>query len=155
MKLPDYRSNGARALVLLHERHLRGFLDTWKRAQAAGVDLPRTADPNTASREAVLRHVLRAARGYMVWVCDKLGLPDPQIDAPPAVEAIEAAADAYVEHLVERWATPLADVAEERFESEDYEAPWKNRYCIDAMLEHAVMHPIRHQFQLQKLLGDA
>jgi hypothetical protein len=24
--------------------------------------------------------------------------------------------------------------------------------CIDAMLEHAVMHPIRHAFQLEELM---
>jgi len=152
MTLPEYRYNGARSLVLLHERHLRDFLVTWKKAHAAHLTLPETRDPNYASMESLLRHVLRAARGYMVWCCDKLGLPDPQIEPPPAVEDIEERADAYLEHVLQRWATPLADVAEEGFESQDYEAPWKSRYCIDAMLEHAVMHPIRHQFQLETLL---
>ncbi len=42
----------------------------------------------------------------------------------------------------------MADVPVERFYKPEYEAPWKIRYCIDAMLEHAVMHPIRHRFQL-------
>jgi hypothetical protein len=32
---------------------------------------------------------------------------------------------------------------------------WNVHYCIDAMLEHAVMHPIRHTFQLQELLAKA
>ena len=30
----------------------------------------------------------------------------------------------------------------------------RSRYCIDAMLEHAVMHPIRHAFQLDELIKD-
>ena len=31
---------------------------------------------------------------------------------------------------------------------------WQTRYCIDSMLEHAVMHAIRHAFQLDELLKD-
>jgi hypothetical protein len=31
---------------------------------------------------------------------------------------------------------------------------WLTRFCIDSMLEHAVMHPIRHAFELDALLED-
>jgi hypothetical protein len=56
---------------------------------------------------------------------------------------------------VQCWATPLAQVDADRFERPEYESRWGTRYCIDAMLEHAVMHPIRHAFQLQSLMsGD-
>ena len=36
----------------------------------------------------------------------------------------------------------------------EYPSQWKTRYCIDSMLEHAVMHPVRHAFQLDELLKD-
>ena len=49
----------------------------------------------------------------------------------------------------------LAEVPEERFEDREYPARWKTLYCVDAMLEHAVMHPIRHTFQLERLLARA
>jgi hypothetical protein len=143
---------GARALVLLHEEHLRRFLEVWKRARVAGVVLPRTEDPSYASMEALLRHVLRAARGYMTWICEVLELPDPEIRPTPEADVIEAQADAYLEHVVERWRDPLAHVSEERFHRPSYPSRWKVDYCIDAMLEHAVMHPIRHSFQLEKLM---
>jgi hypothetical protein len=29
---------------------------------------------------------------------------------------------------------------------------WRTRYCVDSMLEHAVIHPIRHAFQLNELM---
>jgi uncharacterized damage-inducible protein DinB len=115
--------------------------------------LPAGDDPNYASLEALLRHVLRAARGYMVWICEMLELPDPQIRSTPQAGEIEAEAESYLEHLLEQWRRPLAEVPEERFYSPEYPSRWKVDYCIDAMLEHAVMHPIRHQFQLMELLA--
>ena len=150
-----YVYGGARATIRLHERHQREFLATWKRAQAAGTRLPETDDPSYASREALLRHVLRAARGYMVWMCQQLDLPDPAIRPTPEAEAIETEAEAYLEHVLACWRDPLRKVAPERFSHPEFESRWGVKYCIDAMLEHAVMHPIRHSFQLEELMAGA
>lgn len=151
--LERYQYRGARAMVLMHEEYLRSFYQTWKDARAAGLELPAVEDPDYASMEALLRHVLRAARGYMVWSCKMLELPDPGIRATPEADAIVAEADAYVDHLLEQWRAPLAGVEAERFENKVYPSVWKVEYCIDAMLEHAVMHPLRHSFQLRELMN--
>jgi hypothetical protein len=148
----EYHYRGARALVLLHEQHLLQFVDTWKKAKASGVFLPQTDDPNYESFDMLLRHVLRWARGYMNWICEKLELPDPDIKAVPEAEVIEAEVNDYLQHLLKQWRRPLIDVPEERFYKPEFTAPWKSDYCIDAMLEHAVMHPIRHDFQLRELM---
>lgn len=67
-----YRSRAVRALVLLHDEQLRRFLVVWKQARAASVALPRTDDRAYVSLDALLHHVLRAARGYMTWMCEVL-----------------------------------------------------------------------------------
>ncbi|UCH27568.1 MAG: hypothetical protein JSV66_08025 [Trueperaceae bacterium] len=152
VELADYSYRGARAMVLLHERHMRSFVTTWRRAKQSGIKLPVTDDLDYVSLEALLRHALSAARGYMVWMCEKLGLDDPGIDTVPATDEVEAQADRYLDHLLERWRLPLAGVEEERFGTTTYTSRWGVDYCIDAMLEHAVMHPIRHTFQLEELL---
>ena len=152
MTLPPYQYNGARSMVILHEAELRKFVAVWKQAKAAGVKLPETDDPSYVSMAALLRHVLRAARGYMTWICENLGLSDPNIIATWEEYEIEAKADDYLEHLLECWREPLKDVSEQRF-SEVHLSRWKVEYCIDAMMEHAVMHPIRHRFQLEKLMS--
>ena len=151
--LTDYRYGGARALVLLHELQLRKFLDAWRRAKAAGVALPETDDPSYASLETLLKHVLYCARAYMTWICEVLELPDPEIRPAPEAEVVEADAESYLEHVIERWRAPLAEVPEERFYRPAYTTRWNVDYCIDAMLEHAVMHPVRHRCQLEALLG--
>ena len=48
----------------------------------------------------------------------------------------------------------LREVPDEKLETPEYPSRWQTRYCIDSMLEHAVMHPIRHAFQLDELLKD-
>ncbi len=151
--LEGYRSRGARALVLLHERELRSFLATYHRAMAWGVALPATADPDYASAAAMLRHVLGAAGGYLRWTCVHLGLSDPGVDPAPSVERIDDEADAYLEHVLERWRHALPDAEDRRFE-EVHPANWGTPFSIEAMLEHAVVHPMRHAFQLEELMGD-
>jgi hypothetical protein len=57
-----------------------------------------------------------------------------------------------MEHVLERWRAPLSEVSDGRLETPEYPSRWGTRYSIDSMLEHAVMHPIRHAFQLDGLL---
>jgi hypothetical protein len=151
-ELEGYRYRGARALVLLHERELRDFVATWRRAVAWGVTLPAKDDPDCASADAMARHVLSAAGRYMIWLTQRLGLPDPAIADAPPVEEIGARADAYLEHVLERWRTPLRDVPEARF-AEAHRSNWGEDFTLESMLEHAVVHPMRHALQLEELMG--
>ena len=149
-----YRSRAVRAMVLLHEEHLRRFVHTWRLALASSVRLSPTDDPAYASLGALGQHVLGAAGGYMVWMCEMLTLPDPGIRSAPDAATMVRDADDYMEHVLERWRVPLREVSNERLETPEYPSRWQTRYCIDAMLEHAVMHPIRHAFQLDELIKD-
>ena len=104
-------------MVLLHEEHLRRFVHVWRMALANSVSLPATADPAYASLEALGRHVLSAAGGYMIWMCEMLALPDPGIHRAPDQAAIVGDAEDYMEHVLERWRTPLIEVSDERLET--------------------------------------
>lgn len=150
-ELTHYRYRGARALVLLHDREMRALLPVWKRAARVGVQLPATSDPNFASLHSLLHHAFRASRGYMTWLCDKLGLPDPGIDPAPEAGVVEPEADRYLEHLLERWRLPLADIEEAQLQP-IHKTRWGEDMSLEGMLEHAVMHPIRHRFQLEELM---
>jgi len=89
----------------------------------------------------------------MVWICEMLELPDPAIGVPPGAPALSADADSYMEHVLDRWRAPLQDVSDARLDRPEYPSRWQTLYSIDAMLEHAVMHPIRHTFQLEELMS--
>jgi len=141
-------------MVLLHEEHLRRFVHTWRLALATSVSLPPTDDPAYTSLAVLGQHVLGAAGGYMIWMCEVLTLPDPGIRSAPDAAVMVRDADEYLEHVLDRWRAPLREVPDERLETPEYPSRWQTRYCIDAMLEHAVMHPIRHAFQLDELIKD-
>ncbi|MFC1729030.1 hypothetical protein ACFL6I_01725 [candidate division KSB1 bacterium] len=151
-ELNEYKYRGSRASILLHEKYLRKFLATWKTAAKSDIRLPQTDDPNYDSLITLLRHVLWWARDYMVWMCAQLKLPDPDIKPVPDIDDVEAEAEQYIEHVLEKWRTPLTNVPEEMFHSAVYKTQWNIRYCIDAYLEHTVMHPIKHRFQLLELM---
>ena len=136
---------------MLHEQSMRDFLPVWREAVRRGVRLPATADPDYASLDTLLHHVFRAARGYMTWLCEKLDLPDPEIEAAPQADVVEREADRYLEHLLARWRTPLTGLDEDRLQP-IFKTRWGADLSGEGMLEHAVVHPLRHRFQLQELM---
>ena len=151
----DYRYSGAKALVELHEQHLREFHDVWLEADRRGVQLPPTEDPNYDSLAALLAHVLGCAARYLGWVRRQLGEAEPELEQrPPADELVRRSGD-YLEEVLAAWRVALTGLTEERALQPTHAAPWGPQYCIDAMLEHAVMHPIRHTHQLRRLLAVA
>ena len=154
-QIKEYRYRGAGVLIFLQEKCMRSFLLVWKQAKEKNVKLPETSDTDYQSLETILFHVFRASRGYIKWICEKLNLPDPGIDSPPALEEIEKKANRYLEYLLEKWRDPLIELDEKVFLDKAYLARWGVEYCIDAMLEHAVMHPVRHEFQLSNLIVES
>ena len=153
-KFHSYKYNGARVMVILHEEHLRSCVDTWRKAKEFNIKLPQTDDEDYQSLETLLKHIFRAARGYIMWICGKLNLPDPEIEPAPEPGLIESKIDDYLDHLSEKWKHPLTEIPEEKFHAPTFTSNWGVEYCIDAMLEHAIMHPIRHEFQLKNLILD-
>jgi len=149
-----YSYNGSRSMVLLHEKYLMSLLQTWREAKSINLVLPESEDSDYKSLDTLLEHIFRAARGYMVWMCDKLSLPSPEINPEPNSAVIDLEAEEYLDYLIKKWRTPLAEVEEEKFHTPPFASRWGVHYCIDAMLEHAVMHPIRHEFQLRYLITE-
>lgn len=154
MTRSEYRYGGARALVALHADHLRGFLAVWRRADLQDLALPPTSDPSYASREVLLAHVLGGAARYLTWICEQLGLPRPDVVEYPAPAGFGSRAEAYLDEVLAAWEGPLQDVTEEFADTRVFTSRWGAPYTIDAMLEHAVMHPIRHAHQLERLLAE-
>ncbi len=149
-----WASRGAQALATLHARELRRFVDVWRRADAAELALPETDDPSYASRETLLVHVAACAAGYLVWIQEQRGLAPPDLDRRPDPEGFGRRVDGYVDEVLAAWDVHLRDLTEADSDRPAYETRWGVPYCIDAMLEHAVMHPLRHRHQLERLLGE-
>ena len=152
MASDSYAYGGARALVELHERYLREFLEAWREADARGVELPATSDPNYTSREVLLAHVLGCAARYLTWMCEQLEVAVPEVEEHPSPAGLEQRAESYIEQVLDAWRIPLRTLTEKEAYAPAHVSRWGSPYCIDAMLEHAVMHPLRHAHQLRGLM---
>lgn len=152
--MKEYSYRGGLVLVELHDKHLRSFVETWKQAKEKNIVLPATDDTDYESLETLLAHLLRSSRGYITWICEKLELADPGIEQQPEASEVITKLESYLEHLLEKWKTPLITIPEEKYHHPVFKTKWGVEFCIESMLEHAVMHPIRHEYQLQNLLKN-
>jgi uncharacterized damage-inducible protein DinB len=116
-----------------------------------------SADPWTASPRAICSHVRRAALGYANDIRKARGLPhevrgpslpdggvfvdDPAALRPALVEALQ-----YTEGALEG----LYDASEEEVAKITFEVPWGPTFDPDMLLEHAIVHLLRHRRQLER-----
>jgi hypothetical protein len=149
-----FKSRGVRALVALQMVEMEKLFVVWKKARRAGVKLPKTTDPAYQSIDHLMRHPLRSCRGYLTWLCEVLGRPEPKIPDPPEPERVAADGAAYLKVLAKAWEKHMAWMPGEVLDSvEVHTSRWGAPMIVEAMFEHALAHPMRHRFQLEELIA--
>lgn len=149
-----FKSRGVRALVQLQMKEMDQLFVVWKKAKRAGVKLPKTSDPAYQSIDLLMRHPLRSCRGYLTWLCEVLGRPDPKVPDAPEAEKVSARGAAYLKVLAKAWEKNMSWMPGEVLDSPDvHTSRWGAPMTVEAMFEHAVTHPMRHRFQLEELLA--
>ncbi len=149
-----FKSRGVRALVILQMAEMNELFAVWKKAKQLKIKLPATKDPAYTDLDALMRHPLRACRGYLTWLCEVLGRPDPGIPDPPEPANVAKKGAAYLRTLELAWHKHMAWMPGEVLDSFDlYKSRWGAPMNVEAMFEHALAHPMRHRFQLQELIA--
>jgi len=149
-----FKSRGVRALVLLQMDEMDQLFRVWKKAKRLGVKLPATRDPAYQSIDLLMRHPLRSCRGYLTWLCEVLGRPDPRVPDPPEAENVAAQGAAYLKVLAKAWEKQMAWMPGKVLDAFTvYTSRWGAPMTVEAMFEHAVAHPMRHRFQLEELIA--
>ncbi len=152
--MEEFKSRGVRSLVELHEQELRDFVATWKRFVAAGKPMPDAqGDADYESPERLVAHVQGAARSYLLWIWEMLEQP---IEGLPLVRdqaVIVPQLDAFMAETLDGWRRHLAPLDNDRVSGKQYLSRWGELHTIEQMLEHAVVHPMRHRIQLARILA--
>ncbi|HEV2104821.1 MAG TPA: DinB family protein [Candidatus Eisenbacteria bacterium] len=150
----EYRSRAVRSLVELHEREMRAFLETWKRFAAAGAPMPEAhGDESYESRERLAGHVLMAARGYLVRIGEWVSRPVTDVDtSQDPLEVVRRAQD-FADHVLGAYRRHLSQVTTEELEPQSHKTRWGDLMSVEMLLEHAVVHPMRHRIQLERILA--
>lgn len=149
-----FKSRGVRALVVLQMEELEKLFVVWKKARRVGVKLPKTDDPAYQSIDLLMRHPLRSCRGYLTWLCEVLGRRDPRVPDPPEPEHVASDGAAYLKLLAKAWEKHMAWMPGAVLDSPQvYTSRWGAPMTVEAMFEHAAVHPMRHRFQLEEMLA--
>ncbi len=146
-----FKSNAVRSCVELHEVELRRFHDAWLAFRASGTPLPETDDPSYQSNEHLAGHVLRWSRGYLTWIGECVKRPVTDLDSEVDLVAIAGRSAAFMDEVLAGWRRHLAPLEDRELGPVNYKAPWGEDYSIEQMLEHAIVHPMRHRIQLERL----
>ena len=150
-----FKSNAVRSCLELHEIELRRFFDTMDRFRASGAGLPGSDDPSYQSPDHLSGHVVRAARNYLTWIgeCVKRPVVDVDLDNDPLTVAGKGRA--FMEVVLAAWRRHLVALEDRELSPEVYTSRWGEPYTVEQMLEHAVVHPMRHRIQLERLMASA
>ena len=150
-----FKSNAVRSCVELHEIEMRRFHDTWLAFRASGTPLPATDDPSYQSNEHLAGHVLRSSRNYLTWIGECVKRPVTDLDSETNPMAIAGRSAAFMEEVLAGWRRHLALLEDRELAPVNYKSPWGEDYNIEQMLEHAVVHPMRHRIQLERLAAGS
>jgi hypothetical protein len=149
----DYKSRAVRALVELHDSELRRFLDTWDAFVKSGAPMPEAlGDESYASRDALVTHVVRAARNYLTWIGDCVKRPVKDVDMETEPAKIAPRFRAFAVSVLEAWPRHLSLLEDSEIQPTLFRTRWGEFFAIETMLEHAVCHPMRHRIQLERLM---
>ena len=149
-----FKSRGVRALAILQLVEMDRLFAVWKKAKRLRVKLPASRDPAYKDLDQLMRHPLRSCRGYLTWLCVKLDRPDPCVPDPPEPKDVAKLGAAYLRVLDRAWQRHMAWVPNKVLESPRIHITrWGAPMTVEAMLEHALTHPMRHRLQLEELIA--
>jgi len=112
---------------------------------------PQTEDDNCRSVQTIMTHVVRAGYGYADYIRAQFGiLPTSHSDGLLSYENLKADFDAMLAYTAQtldgRWGMPEDDIARIAIDSS-----WGVRYDLEQLLEHAIVHILRHRRQIERL----
>mgnify|MGYP003694792341 CR=1 FL=1 len=149
----EFSSRAVRSLVELHEREIRSFLEVWKRFVAADLPMPEAhGDESYESRERLAGHVLMSARGYLTRIGEWVGRPVSDVDGSQDPLDVAARTATFADDVLGAYRRHLGVITDQELEPQVHRTRWGELMSVENLLEHAVLHPMRHRIQLERLL---
>ena len=115
---------------------------------------PNTPDPDCRSVATIMHHVIRSGYGYANRVRERYSMQtpaqpalDPPASAPIAIAALNAMLVDSAALLAE-----LKDVSETDVVAKTMTTPWGQTYDLEQLMEHAIVHVLRHRRQCERFL---
>lgn len=148
-----YRKGAVGALMDEYERAATEFrtrISSMTESQYTAIVDTQTTDANCHSVQTIMSHVVSACYSYANYIRDAFGeakdSPEKrQLAYGEALEAFDKALAYTVATLDARWEMPEAEM-----EAVSMHVSWGPTYDLEQLLEHAIVHLLRHRRQIDK-----
>jgi len=115
---------------------------------------PGTRDEDCRSIQTVLRHVISSGYGYSTYVRSAFGIATarPEVGIAKRLET-----PGQLKEMLAHTARTLEgkwDLSDPEITALQIRAPWGPVYDLEQMLEHAIVHVLRHRRQIERFLTE-
>ena len=115
---------------------------------------PRTSDPDCVSVQTITNHVIRAGYGYANYI--RRQFKDPLVERKETYDIPDvAAANQELDNMLLYNAETLQNkmnITEKEIIDNPILTNWGQTYDFEQLLEHAIVHVLRHRRQIERLL---
>ncbi len=151
----SYREGAVGALMDEYERavwELRRLVGRMNEEDLARVVDPETRDDDCRSAQTVVSHVVNSGYGYADLLRKLFAVPSTRppralLSRGESLEQLDAILTYMAETLDGRWR-----MSDEEITGAVINTGWGVRYDIEQLLEHAVVHVLRHRRQIEKFM---
>ena len=155
MKLEEYRPGAIGSLLDEYERatlQLKIVLQDISEEDYTTIADAETQNEDCHSIETIMNHVVRAGRWYIKYIRESLLLESSEVRFNKfPKDAIFGEIDKVVADTVAifdgNW-----DEINEKMTSVFIDTSWGVRYDVEQMMEHAIVHVLRHRRQIEKFV---
>lgn len=151
-----FRTGAIGALLDEYERainDLKAVIKTIPEKALPIITDPDTSDENCVSIQAILTHVVHSGYGYAISINN---LNEAAMTRAP--KAFHFTIQQYYEDLdkvfsvTESVLSKIDDSEIEQFDNALKITAWRQLYDIEQMMEHAIVHILRHRRQIEKII---
>ncbi|MDQ3130123.1 MAG: DinB family protein [Acidobacteriota bacterium] len=151
--LDDYRKGAVGSLMDEYERaafELKAMIENIGEADYSRI--VEGESEHCCSIRIIMNHVVRAGYGYAKYIRDALSMDalpveDKQIGQTEIGGEIDKMLAYTAEIFDGKW-----EMMDEEMENIYFKTRWEVTYNIDQLLEHAIVHILRHRRQIEKFL---
>ncbi|HEX5733967.1 MAG TPA: DinB family protein [Blastocatellia bacterium] len=153
-----YRKGGIGALMDEYERataELKILVEQTPDDDYIQVLDARTKDEDCRTIQTILTHVVRSGFGYANYIRDSFSIPTTRsitglLSRQEAVVGLDEVLGYTAQTLEGKW-----EMTDEEIEAVAIQSRWGVTYTLEQLLEHAIVHILRHRRQIERLLQES
>jgi len=156
--MKQYRNNGAAGAILdEYEKsinELKEVLTNISHAHLTAIADDKTEDPDCKSIQSILTHVIRAGYCYVIEIRRSLGEQIDYVERKTlrTIGQYKSELDKMFKYNEQLFRDYPNLRIEEKDSNKKINVAWHQQYDVEQLLEHAIVHILRHRRQIERFL---